>query len=85
MFYVEFRKLHEIGILKFLIAMLLNFYLGGCDLHRKYGIVVILLPRLRNYDNLILKLHEEKRRYPMKDEFLLTDSKLPVEHCSCRI
>ena len=28
-----------------------HFFLGGCDLHR-------------NYDNLTLKLHQEKRSYP---------------------
>ena len=37
---------------------------GGYDLHRNYGVVVILLPFLCNYDNLTLKLQQEKRRYP---------------------
>ena len=37
---------------------------GGCDLHRNYGLVVILLSFLCNYDNLTLKLHQEKRFYP---------------------
>ena len=37
---------------------------GGYDLHRNYGKVVILLPFLCNYDNLTLKLHQEKRSYP---------------------
>ena len=34
------------------------------DLHRNYGMVVILLSFLCNYDNLTLKLHQEKRSYP---------------------
>ena len=37
---------------------------GGYDLHRNYGMVVILLSLLSNYDNLTLKLHQEKRSYP---------------------
>ena len=37
---------------------------GGYDLHRNYGMVVILLPFLCNYDNLTLKLQQEKRGYP---------------------
>ena len=41
-----------------------QFFLGGCDLHRNYGVVVILLSFLCNYDNLTLKLHHEKRNYP---------------------
>ena len=41
-----------------------QFFLGGCDLHRNYGMVVILLSFLCNYDNLRLKLHHEKRSYP---------------------
>ena len=43
----------------------LNFSLGGrgCDLHRNYGMEVILLSLLFNYDNLILKLHQKKRSY----------------------
>ena len=39
---------------------------GGYDLHRNYGMVVILLSFLCNYDNLILKLHQEKRTHPDK-------------------
>ena len=31
---------------------------------RNYGMVVILLPSLCNYDNLTLKLHQGKRCYP---------------------
>ena len=53
-------------------------FLGGCDLYRNYGMVVILLSFLCNYDNLILKLHQEKRRNLMKDGFLLADSMLEV-------
>ena len=37
---------------------------GGYDLHRNYGVVVTLLSF--NYDNLILKLHQEKRSYADK-------------------
>ena len=37
---------------------------GGCDLHRSYVMVVIFLSFLCNYDNLALKLHQEKRSYP---------------------
>ena len=36
----------------------------GCDLHRNCGMAVILLSFLCNYDNLTLKLHQKKRRYP---------------------
>ena len=39
------------------------FFLGGCDLHRNCGMVVILLSFLYNYDNLTLKLHQGKRSY----------------------
>ena len=42
----------------------LNFSWGGCDLHRNYGMAVILLSFLCNYDNLTLKLHQGKRCYP---------------------
>ena len=41
-----------------------SIFLGGCDLHRNYGMVVILLSFLCNYDNLTPKLHQEKRSYP---------------------
>ena len=41
-----------------------QFFLVGCDLHRNYGKVVILLSFLCNYDNLTLKLHQGKRSYP---------------------
>ena len=39
---------------------------GGYDLHRNYSLVVILLPFLCNYDNLTLKLQQEKRSYPFE-------------------
>ena len=43
----------------------LNFSGGGWgDLYSNYGMVVILLSFLFNYDNLTLKLHQEKRSYP---------------------
>ena len=41
-----------------------QFFLGECDLHRNYGMVVTLLSFLCNYDNLTLKLHQGKRCYP---------------------
>ena len=37
--------------------------MGGDDLHRNCGMVVILLPFLYSYDNLTLKLHQKKRSY----------------------
>ena len=43
-----------------------QFFLGGYDLQRNYGMIVILLSFLCNYDNLTLKLHHEKRSYPDK-------------------
>ena len=43
----------------------LNFsWCGGYDLHRSYGMVIILLSFPCNYDNLTLKLHHEKHSYP---------------------
>ena len=39
-------------------------FLGGCDLSRDYGMEVIFLSFLCNYDNLALKLHQKKRIYP---------------------
>ena len=56
----------------------LNFSWGHVDLHRNYGMVVLLLSFLCNYDNFTLKLHQEKRSYLIKDGSLLTDSKLKV-------
>ena len=56
----------------------LNLSLRGCDLHRNYGMVVILLSFLCNYDNLTLKLHQKNAATLMKDGFLLADSKLEV-------
>ena len=53
-------------LLIFLMTLLekgAQFFLGGCDLHRNYGMVVILLSFLCNYDNFTLKLHQEKRSY----------------------
>ena len=39
--------------------------MGECDLHHKnYGMIVILLSLLCNYDNLTIKLHQQKRSYP---------------------
>ena len=43
------------------------FFLGGCDLHRNYRMIVILLSFLCNYDNLTLKLHQGKRCYPNEE------------------
>ena len=40
-----------------------QFFLGECDLHRNYDMVVILLYFLCNYDNLTLKLRHNKRSY----------------------
>ena len=39
-------------------------FLGGCYLHKNYGIVATLLSFHCNYDNLTLKLHQEKHSYP---------------------
>ena len=42
-------------------------FLGGdvtSRSHWNYGLVVILLSFLCNYENLTLKLHQEKRSYP---------------------
>ena len=36
-----------------------QFFLGGCDLHRSYGMVVIVLSFFCNYDNLTLQLHQK--------------------------
>ena len=55
-----------------------SIFLGHVDFHRNDGMVVLLLSFLCNYDNLTLKLHQEKRSYVIKDGFLLTDSKLKV-------
>ena len=41
-----------------------SIFLGGYDLHRNYGMILILLFLLFNYDNLTLKLHLGKRSYP---------------------
>ena len=42
----------------------LKFSWGRHGLHRNYGMIVTLLSFLCNYDNLTLKLHQEKRSYP---------------------
>ena len=55
-----------------------QFFWGERDLHKNYGVVVILLSFLCNYDNLTLKLHQKKRSYPDEDGFLLADSRLEV-------
>ena len=41
-----------------------QLFLEGCEIRRNYGMVVILLSLLCNYDNLTLKLPQEKCRYP---------------------
>ena len=41
-----------------------QLFLWGCDLHRNSGLVVILFYFLCNYDNLTLKLHQEKHSHP---------------------
>ena len=38
--------------------------MGRCDLRTNYGMVVVFLSFLCNYDNLTLKLHQEKRSHP---------------------
>ena len=48
-----------------------QFFLVGCDLHRNYAIVVILLSFLCNYENLLLKLHQEKRSYPDEGQIFI--------------
>ena len=50
--------------------------MGGCDLHRNNGMVVISLYFLCNYNNLTLKLTQGKRCYP--DEGWLFISKFKV-------
>ena len=60
LFNVECCKLHE----KLLLC------------HRNYGMMVILLSFLFNYDNLRLKLHYEKRSYP--DERWLSTGRFKV-------
>ena len=48
-----------------------QFFLGGCDIYRNYGMVAILLSFLCNYDNLTLKLHQEKRSHPNERWFFI--------------
>ena len=40
------------------------FFLGGCDLHRNCGMVVILFYFICNYHNLTPNLHQRKCSYP---------------------
>ena len=70
-------KLDNRGSLKFFRGMQLNrhprgfaffsgglqVFLGGCDLHRNCGMVVILLSFLYNNNNFTLKLHQGKRSH----------------------
>ena len=58
MFNVVCCKLHDRRSLTFFTGMLLNE-----DPGRNYGMVVILLSFLCNYDKLILKLHQEEHSY----------------------
>ena len=44
-----------------------QLFLGRCD----YGMVVTLLSFLCNFDNLTLKLHQEKRSYPDERWFFI--------------
>ena len=41
-----------------------SIFRRGSGLHRNYGMTVILLSFLCKYDDLTLKLHQEKRSYP---------------------
>ena len=68
---MTFTSLYLPTVVIILVFMHLPFHLtcsiflsGGYDLHRNYGMVVMLLSFLCNYDNLTLKLHLEKRSYP---------------------
>ena len=54
-----------------------QLFLWECDFHRNYGMVVILLSFLCNYDNLTLILHHKKRSYP--DERWLFIGRFKVE------
>ena len=45
--------------------------LGKCELHRNYGMVVILFYFLCKHDNLTPKLHQEKRSHPVKKWFFI--------------
>ena len=55
-----------------------QFFLGGSELHRNYGMVVILLYFLCNYDDLKTKLNLKNAATLIKDSFLLADSKLKM-------
>ena len=41
-----------------------QFFLRGCDLHRNYGMAVILLSFLCNYDNLDTNITSGKTQLP---------------------
>ena len=45
--------------------------MGGSDLHKNYGMVVILLSFPCNYDNLTPKLDQRKRCYPDGGRFFI--------------
>ena len=62
-------------------------FLGGegCDLHRNYGLVVILLSFICNCDNLTLKLHYEKRSYPNERWLFTGRFKVGSEVCQERV
>ena len=51
-------------------------FLGECDHHRSYGMIVIFLSFLFSYDNLTLDIHHKKRSYP--DERWLFVSRFKV-------
>ena len=53
-----------------------QFFLEGCDLHKNYGMVVILLSFVCNYDNLTLKLYQEKRSCPDEGSIFVGRSKV---------
>ena len=55
-----------------------QLFLGECDLHRIYDMVLILLSFLCSYDNLKTKFHQEKRSYPDEGWLFMTDSKFEV-------
>ena len=71
MFNVECCKLHDKFLGEWLSIFLRrtarkggSIFLGGCDLHRNYGVVVILLFFLFSYDNLTLESNQKKYSYP---------------------
>ena len=48
-----------------------QFFLGECDLHMNYSMVVTLLVFLCNYDDLTQKLHQEKLNCPDEGWFFI--------------